>query len=80
METTELQQWGAMFSTLSVPRGYIWDSLEFSYLWYIRQPVRTLAKDIVNIRYQETISEEIEDFRCAKFRVIFRVRKPVRLL
>jgi hypothetical protein len=33
-----------------------------SELWDIRQPVRTLAEDIVRIRYQETTSEDIEDF------------------
>jgi hypothetical protein len=37
-------------------------SLEFSQLWGIRQPVRTLAEGIVKVRYQETISEDIEDF------------------
>jgi hypothetical protein len=40
-------------------------SLEFSQLWDIRWPVRTLAGDIVRIRYQETTSEDIEDFMYA---------------
>jgi hypothetical protein len=51
-----------------------------SQLWDIRQPVRTLAEDIVRIRYQETTSEGIEDFICAAIRVIFGVCKPVMLL
>jgi hypothetical protein len=55
-------------------------SLEFSQLWDIRQPVRTLAEDNVRIRYQETTSENIEDFICAAVTVIFRVFKPVRLI
>jgi hypothetical protein len=50
-------------------------------LWDIRQPVRMLAEDIFRIRYQETISEDIEeDFMCAAVTVIFRVDKEVRLL
>jgi hypothetical protein len=32
------------------------------------------------IRYQETTSEDIEDFMCAAVTVIVRVCKPVRLL
>jgi hypothetical protein len=32
-------------------------SLEISQLWDIRQLVRTLAEDIVEIRHQETASE-----------------------
>jgi hypothetical protein len=50
-----------------------------SQLWDIRQPVRTLAEDSVKIRYQETTSEDTEDFMCAAVTVIFRVCKPVRL-
>jgi hypothetical protein len=42
-------------------------------LWDIHQPVRTLAEDIVKIRYQETTSEDTEDFICAAVTVIFRV-------
>jgi hypothetical protein len=34
----------------------------FSDLWDIRQPVGTLAEDSVRIRYQETTSEDMEDF------------------
>jgi hypothetical protein len=34
-------------------------------LWDIRQPVRTLAEGITRIRYQETTSEDIEDFMYA---------------
>jgi hypothetical protein len=49
-------------------------------LWDIRYPVRTLAEDIVRIRYKETASEDIEDFMCAAVTVIFRVCRPVRLL
>jgi hypothetical protein len=49
--------------------------------WDIRQPVRTLAENIVRIRYQETNSEKIEDFMCAAVTVIFTVcNKPVRSL
>jgi hypothetical protein len=33
-------------------------SLGVSQLWDIRQPVKTLAEDIVRIRYQETTSED----------------------
>jgi hypothetical protein len=51
-----------------------------SQLWDIPQPVRTLAEDIVWIRYQETASEDIEDFMCAGDTAIFWVCKPVRLL
>jgi hypothetical protein len=36
-----------------------------SQLWDIRQPVRTLADDIVRIRYQEMTSEDMKDFMCA---------------
>jgi hypothetical protein len=32
-----------------------------SQLWDIRQSVRTLAEDIVRIRYQQTTSEDIEE-------------------
>jgi hypothetical protein len=39
-------------------------NLKFSELWDIRQLVRTLAEDIVKIRYQETTSEAINDFVC----------------
>jgi hypothetical protein len=39
-----------------------------------------LAEDIVKIRYQETTSEDTEDFMCAAVIVIFTVCKPVRLL
>jgi hypothetical protein len=45
-----------------------------------RQPIRTLAEDIVRICYQETTIEDIEDFMCAAVTVIFRVCKPMRLL
>jgi hypothetical protein len=41
-----------------------------SQLWDIRQPVRTLAEDIVRILYQETTSEHTEDFMCAAVTVI----------
>jgi hypothetical protein len=51
-----------------------------SELWDIRQPVGMLADDIVRIRYQETTSEDIEDFMRAAVTVIFRVCKPMRLL
>jgi hypothetical protein len=51
-----------------------------SQLWDTRQPVRTSAEDIVVIRYQETTSEDKEDFVCAAVTVIFRVCKPLRLL
>jgi hypothetical protein len=53
---------------------------EFSQLWDIRQPVMTLTEEIVRIYYQETTSEDVEDFMCATGTVIFRVCKPVRLL
>jgi hypothetical protein len=36
-----------------------------SQLWYVRQPVRTLAEDIVRIRHKETTSENIEDIMYA---------------
>jgi hypothetical protein len=36
-----------------------------SQLWDIRQQVGKLAEDIVRIYYQETTSEDIEDFMCA---------------
>jgi hypothetical protein len=36
-----------------------------SRLWDIRQPVRTLAENIVRIRYEKMTSEDIEDFMCA---------------
>jgi hypothetical protein len=45
-------------------------SLEFSQLWDIRQPVRTLAEDIVMIRYRETTNEDVEDFTSASVTVI----------
>jgi hypothetical protein len=48
-------------------------SLGGSQLCDIRQLVRTLAEDIVKIRYQETTSKDIEDFMCAAVTVIFRV-------
>jgi hypothetical protein len=51
-----------------------------SELWDIRQPVRNSAEDIVRICYQETTSEDIEEFMCAAVTVIFRECKPVRLL
>jgi hypothetical protein len=51
-----------------------------SQLWDICQLVRTVAEDIVRIRYQEMHSEDIEDFKCAAVTVIFKVCKPVRLL
>jgi hypothetical protein len=35
------------------------------------------AEDIVRIRYQETTSEDIQDFMCAVVTVVY---KPVRLL
>jgi predicted metalloprotease with PDZ domain len=49
-------------------------------LWDIRQPVRTLAENTVKICYQETTSEDIEDFMRAAVTGICRVCKPVRLL
>jgi hypothetical protein len=55
-------------------------SLEFSQLWDIRQPERTLAEDTVRICYQETTSEDVENFVCSAVTLIFRVCKPVRLL
>jgi hypothetical protein len=47
-----------------------------SQLWDIRQPVRTLAGDIVKIRYQETTEDSI----CAKVTLIFKLCNPVMLL
>jgi hypothetical protein len=44
------------------------------------QMVRTYAEDSVKIRYQETTSEDTEDFVCAAVTVIFIVCKPVRLI
>jgi hypothetical protein len=35
-----------------------------SQLWDIRQPVRSLAEDIVRIRYQETTNEDMKDCMC----------------
>jgi hypothetical protein len=57
-------------------------SLEFSQLWDIRHPVRTLAEGIVKIRYQETTCEDIEGFMCAAVTctMIFGVCKPMRML
>jgi hypothetical protein len=49
-------------------------------LWDIRQPVRTLVEDNVQVYYQEMIGEDIEDFMCAAITMIFRACKPVRLL
>jgi hypothetical protein len=49
-----------------------------SQLWNIHQPIRTLAEDIVKIRYPETTLEDTEDFMCVV--VIFKVCKRVRLL
>jgi hypothetical protein len=46
----------------------------------IRKSARTLAEDIVRIHYQETISEDTEDFMCAAVTVTFIVCKTVRLL
>jgi hypothetical protein len=51
-----------------------------SLLWDNRQPVRTLAEKIVRICYQETTSEDLENFMCAEVTVIFRVCKPLGLL
>jgi hypothetical protein len=51
-----------------------------SQLCDIRQPVRILAEDNVRVRYQETTSEDIEDFMSSAVTVIFKVSKPVRLL
>jgi hypothetical protein len=53
---------------------------EVSKLWDIRPPVRTLAEDICNIRYQETTSEDIEDFVCAAVTVILAVPQFKRLV
>jgi hypothetical protein len=49
-------------------------------LWDIRQPVRTLAEDIVRFCYRETSSGDIEDVMYAAVTVIFRVCKAVRLI
>jgi hypothetical protein len=78
----EVQQWGAVFSVQSVPRCYKRDKLgaAISQLWDIRQPVRSLAQDIVRIRYQETTSEAWEDFMCAVVTAIFGVYNSVRLV
>jgi hypothetical protein len=51
-----------------------------SQLWDIRQPVKTLAENIVRIRYKETTSEDMEEFMCAAIAVVFGVCKPMRLL
>jgi hypothetical protein len=48
--------------------------------WSKSQPVRTSSEDIDTIRYQETTSEDTEDFMCGPVTVIFRVCKSVRLL
>jgi hypothetical protein len=48
-----------------------------SQLGDIRQPVRTLAKDSVKIRYQEMTSGDIEDFMSTAVTVIFRMCKSV---
>jgi hypothetical protein len=45
-----------------------------------RQSVKTSVEDIVKICYQETTSEDIEDFMWPAVTVIFRVCKPTRLL
>jgi hypothetical protein len=45
----------------------------------IRHLVRTLAEDIVRIRYQKTTSEAIEDFKCDAITMIFRECKPMML-
>jgi hypothetical protein len=44
-----------------------------SHLWDIRQLVRTLAKNIVKIRYQEMTNENIEEFMCAAVTVTFKM-------
>jgi hypothetical protein len=41
--------------------------MSLSQLWDIRQQVRTLAEDIVRIRYQETTSEDVEEFMCCSY-------------
>jgi hypothetical protein len=51
-----------------------------SQLCVIRQSVRTLAEDVIRIRYQETTSQDGEDFMCASVTLTFSVCKPVRLL
>jgi hypothetical protein len=51
-------------------RRLVWDGRQSgsyrvgaaSQLWGIRQPVRMLAEDIVRICYQETTSEDVENF------------------
>jgi NADH:ubiquinone oxidoreductase subunit F (NADH-binding) len=50
------------------------------HLCNICQTVRTCAEGSVKIRYQETTSEDIEDFMFAAIIVTFEVRKPARLL
>jgi hypothetical protein len=58
-----------------------WESVgAVSQLWDICHLVRALAEDTVRFHYQETTSEDIEDFICAAVTVIFRVCKPVKLL
>jgi hypothetical protein len=42
-------------------------SLEFSHLWDLRQPVRKLAEDILNILYRETTSEDIKLYMCCSY-------------
>jgi hypothetical protein len=54
--------------------------LTMSELWGIREPVRTLAEDVVRIYYQETTSEDRRLDMCAAVTVTFRVCKPMRLL
>jgi hypothetical protein len=49
-------------------------SLYFKQLSDICQPTRTLAEDIVRIHYQETTSEDIEDFMCAAVALNFSVQ------
>jgi hypothetical protein len=38
-----------------------------SQLWDIRQPVRTLADDIVRVRYRETTSEDRRYYMCCSY-------------
>jgi hypothetical protein len=40
---------------------------------------KDVSEDIVRVGYQETTSEDTEDFMCAAVTVIFRVSTPVRL-
>jgi hypothetical protein len=42
--------------------------LRVSMFWDRRLPVRTLAEDNVGIRYQPTVSEDIEDVACGVVR------------